>query len=784
MAVANAWQERCARGSPNFPIDTLTELSHAEGSALRQYGQLPYGKPTEWGRLQSHDNLLTAPPPRDVKPHFVERAKSLRKSLSVTRPKSLRRLKSLKKSSLFSSAGTLTESPNETEARTSFSKEGIPVSAVEGALELPTETTPRQTPDREDDRGSLDLNMRPISSVWPSIPPRKHTSLFPVFEDRDEFRPPIRVRGSSITTQSPGAVPNHPPPPPPVAYPPNRFALSHDDSVMRLSSLSLETADSSILDDSMAVSTTDGELASPALPPCPTFAPYSADDVGRDYHWGNHAGSRASLPTSSAFPTNSTLSDMLPHEPPRRSRTAHSPSYNSIHSSTPPRRSESVYTAPSGKESRYGSHLRPFRQDSGLLPYFSQFQHNPPINVPFHGGPAHRSSINSYEVHSRTASFVAQDTPQQTSEQPRRGPLHSALKGGNGSRKGHRRQNCVRISIHPPITFEGSRFPPTFEEEEQEEPDAKPQAFNLSTSNVPSPNSDISPVSMNTPSSERQATVARDPHYSPRTPTKKRKHERTDSDIFSSGNSKDLPNIFTSLPSGDATLSSTPSSGKGIPAWPLSNNSSPATHENMSMGSPRRSAVKGPRSQPRRKSGVNRSPAPLGESLASTPAGSPSRLPRSTTDPRKSSDGQDNSIAGEVSSTPHSGSRTDSRRVSMVQGSSPGASARKSTSVNNNGDSLTIWEDVNAQRTPTKKSPSVRDTVIELERLSPRKSGRSKSSPRPRKLQKSPRQMPRQEFTTPTRHRYGLGIEAAASATPGSLYDHDGFLKEFSSRFA
>ncbi|GAB1195714.1 hypothetical protein APSETT444_004977 [Aspergillus pseudonomiae] len=29
----------------------MTDLSREEGSMLRQYGQLPYGRPNEWGRL-------------------------------------------------------------------------------------------------------------------------------------------------------------------------------------------------------------------------------------------------------------------------------------------------------------------------------------------------------------------------------------------------------------------------------------------------------------------------------------------------------------------------------------------------------------------------------------------------------------------------------------------------------------------------------------------------------------------------------------------------------------
>ncbi|RMJ21011.1 hypothetical protein PHISP_08119 [Aspergillus sp. HF37] len=774
LAVANASQRRYALGSQQFP-DTITELSQEEGTALRRYGQLPYGGPTEWGHLASNDNLTTPAGPPEPKSQLTEKARSLRKSLSFTHHKSRRRSR-LQKRSLLGSSGSLADPANKlAPPNAPYSKDGSSVSAVEGALELPTETTPRQTPERDDDRDSLDLTMRPISSVYPVVPQRKHTSLFPVFEDHAET-PPTRVRGGSITTQSPGTVPSQPAPPPPVAYPTNRFTLLKDDSAMRLSSLSLDTTESSILDDCMGPSGTEGGLTSPALPPCPTFTPYSADDVGIDYYGSSSAAPSSSLHPSTAFPTNSTLSANFQLEPPRksprRSQTARSPSYNSEHASPPPRRSESLYTNPVGRGPPRGSHFHPIRRSSPLLPHFSQLRHDlPDANIPFRGGP---SSISSHDIPSRKASLV-QETPQQTPERHPRAPLPSAMKGSSGTVKGHRRQNCVRISIHPPATFEGSGFPPTFEEaEELEDPEKnKSQVFDLSTPKDTSPSTEISPGSMNRPSPAREAAVSRDPHYSPATPTKKRKHYRTDDDVFSSEKSKPLPGIFTSLPSGSSCLSSTPSPDKSFHMWSQGLIYSPATHENQAIASPRRSNVKGPRSQPGKKPNSIRSPAPLGENIESTPAGSPSRLPQ-TSKSRTSKD--DSNALGQLSSPPRDGNRSESRRQSTT--TSPGSKKTSSTRL---GNSATIWENKKHEQSWSKKSPPVSGSVVEMASLSPRRAKGRKSPARAKKSPQKSSQRAARADVTPTRSRVGLGIE---TTTPGSLYDHDGFLKEYPGRYA
>lgn len=758
LAIANA-RGRHGRGLQNFAADTVTELSHEEGSALRQYGQLPYGNPTEWGVLNSRETL---PPttPSESAPTFHEKARSLRSSFTLSRSKSRSQSKLLGKKSHFGSLRSLAKSTKNPDppGTPCLPKEDVLLSPVEGVLELPAVTTPKQSPDGEDDRAS-ELNITP----WPVIPQRQPASLCPVFEDQHELEPrTTRVRGGSITTKTAGMAPARPAPPPPVAYPPNRFSLSRSDSAIRLSSLSVDTAESSIWDDSMRVSTLDGKSTSPSLPPCPSFTPFSPNDVGKGYNRVSFAESKATLSAFPSFATNSTLSDCSQTEPgrvsPRRSQTARHPSHGTEHAYQAPRRSESLSANRHARESRFGLHLNPARPESALLPHFSQLQHNQP------GGHVARGSVhrNSQEVPSRTASLLEQRTPPRAPES-----LFSSSKGRRGSRKGHRRQNCVRISIRPPYAFESSQFPPTFEEPEEveEKGDNTTEVFNLSTSNNPSPNPKVPPISID--SSDLGTSAAQDPHYAPLTPTKKRKHCLPEGDPFASEENKNLPGIFTTLPSNDASLSCTPSPEKGVPLWPMNAQRSPTVHENPSTGSPRRSAVKGPRSLPGKKSSsAHKSPASSGKNMPSTISDPQSRLPRPA-DPGNPRDGQ---YQGNTSPQ-RDGGEPESKRKSLSTQPSPGA---KKTPCNNNGNSIPIWEDGKLTRSPTKKSPAFQSTVIELERRSPRRLERHKSTARSKRASlKSGPPPSRQNFTTPTRSRVGLGI-----ATPGSLYDRDGFLRE------
>ena len=853
MAVANARNGQYARGLQNFPADTVTELSPEEGAALGQYGQLPYGNPHEWALMESRERLIKPPLP-DPEPSspFTEKARSLRHSISRTKSKRVSK-GGLRRPPRLSSLATLGETSFEkppvekapSEHRPSSSKEDLCVSAVEGVMELPTETSPRQTPDKDPPgRISVDSGIQSIAGPWSMLMNREYSSgLFPVREDYPEGFDPYRfrvIRGGSIATQSPGTMPDHPvPPPPPCAYPPNRFRMSRNESSMRFSSLSLDTADSSILDDGRRTPMfVDSNFNSPALPPCPTFAPFSANDVGRSC-----SVSKGPIQGSYAFPSNPLELEAHKLErdrtSPRRSLTTGSQSHSMERISPPPRRSESVLTNGPKRDSRFASlgntpvlqpspnnipaHWNGVNYNTALLPHFSQLRRP--------SGRQHRRRESNDSLFSAADSFIStsegpgrkggsfyvRETP--LSDGPPRGPPPSVLKGGSGPRKGHRRQNCVRISIHPPITFGGPVFSPMVEEpEEGDGPGSqKSEVSELSTANISSFPS-ISSVSVDRHGSQdRSRSSYRRPSY--HSPTRKRKHARTDSG--DPGVNKTLPGLVTTLPTRKASLSRTPSPDKSPAIWSAANHvPSPTTHENSpAHGGPRISAVKGPRSQPG-KTSRNSTQRPFAENTTIAPPSiSPSLKPSNS---NRESQSQKSSPALQPGTSNATGRSTMVDRdaaegLEVVSGPQPiktlapepcGVSKTPSTRSDN---IVTIWEDKKLERTPAKPSSSSCPTEIsELQgdivfdnssrsnnssssnsgsnvnhntRVERHKStGGIKSESSENMLDEikkparaSSQRSTKPELSTPVKKAVGLGIGAA---TPGSLYDGDGFLKE------
>ncbi|KAL2866279.1 uncharacterized protein BJX67DRAFT_382085 [Aspergillus lucknowensis] len=791
IALIRARQGPYAEGLPRFPAETLTELSREEGSALRQYGQLPYGRPTEWGLLASRESLT--PPSVD---------KSSIRLLKKTRSFSLKHsISSKSKRQSKNPTGpvpltTLTEASEGAYSQEATpSKENLVVSAVDGVLELPTETTPRQTPERDDGELSIDNSIRPLSGVWPLIHQRERSSaLFPVFEDCYETFDPTgaRVRGGSITSQTAGMAPDQPVPPPPCAYPPNRFRLSRNDSV-RFSSASLETADSSILDDSRRTSThIDASLASPALPPCPTFTPYSANDVGREYD-------RRSLTANAApfvFPANSPARRGQRVDSgrtsPRRSLTACSPTRSSERISPPPRRSESLSTKqPKDDVTPYLDldHIPPLNttgRNTNSLPHFSQMQRHPMHgsphrdNDPFYGGTSssHNLTYNPHASGMSANSFHSQDVASHTSNGQLKPPLTSALKG-SGHRKGHKRQNCVRISIHPPITFPGPAFSPMVEEpEEVEEADIRrSEISDLSTSNI-SCNSSISTLSTTNRNSVQDARMERPVSRTIKTPSDDRegpyssptkKGRQTQLDTGSVAE-KALPEILTSLPTApdEESLSHTPSPERNPPIWKVPDyQSSPTQLENSpAPGSPRRSAVMGPRSQPgkpARNSYQSLLPSGHTKPSSESPMYQSYSLRRVKSEARKQT-------------PPRSQSQINRNRSSYYTTATSPSSYHHKTPGTQISAVVPIWEDQNmrsAQSAP-------RRSTVSLVYDPPSSDGdKNDVSPRHNQADRMPRMSSyrnsRHGCTTPARKSVGLGI---GSTTPGSLYDGDGFLKE------
>ncbi|OJJ48416.1 hypothetical protein ASPZODRAFT_14554 [Penicilliopsis zonata CBS 506.65] len=802
--IRYAGQGPYARSIRGFQADTVTSLSREEGSALRQYGQLPFGRPTEWGLLASRESLSGPGKTGSDTVSMIERARSLRKSLSLS--KSSQRPKALPKIPRINSLATLEENIRDTLTRISTEREEIPLSAIEGVMELPAETTPRQTPEMEEDRFCRDACCRPISQAWP-VSHKNPLSLNPVTKSVPNVfdNSPARIRAGSITTQTAGIVPDRPiPPPPPAVTLPNRF-LSKNDSIMHLSSMSLDTADadSSILDDNFRVSLSEiAEFTSPHLPPCPTFIPFSAYDVGL-HDRGRKSYTSSTGPTFPGYSSSDTRRMESENTSPRRSLTARHPGYSTERATAPPRRSESLSSSPSKRHNSsiwgpQGMEPPPYSN----LPAHHLNLADPNMLVSSQGHMAQRYSM--FESHhdpflngvsprtqgvsaSRTPSFT---TPEGSLPRPSdfsgRSPLYSAMKGNPGTRKGHRRQNCVRISIHPPVSFGRPVFSPMAEEPEEVEELETHHHSAVSSISGPVSVSSISPISPPSKHNSQHDTHSLTQFNETsqalcRDPPRKRKHARTDSTDSTFGAENDntvLPALCTSLPTATShSLSRTPSPEKPVPFWAIPSSKPRASVQSdnkSSDGSPRRSLIKGPRSQPGKspisaaRNSVHRTsiPVPLGEtsvSVTSSPNTPSSRLPLATgphsRDFRRS---VETSGPADQEISPARYSRSRSVRESHGGSMQP----------RNNTNTVTIWEDPDSFGSPShQQRMSLEFGGGRAGFISPHKSVESRRLSR----MHSERGAPRQGLTTPQRQTIGLGLGVG---TPASLYDRDGFLKE------
>ncbi|CAG8080064.1 unnamed protein product [Penicillium olsonii] len=828
------------RGLQSFPIDTLTELSQAEGSVLLAHGQLPYGKPTEWGQLTSRESLLRPKSTFDSPFPLSEKAQSLRRSLSRSQSRRYSR-SSHKRLSSFATSGASSQHPSPP-PKGSISRDDVPLSAVEGILELSAERTPTQTPEppeNEQDKG-FHLGMQPIPPAWPLPGQGNRSGPFSVSDDDDSpctFDPPSmvfeesprRLRGISIASQTAGTMPGHTIPPPPLtAYPPDRFSYARNDSIARLSSMSLDTTNSSILDDGRnGPRSAESEFASPSFPSGGTFVPFSAADVGVKDGRRTFITTNTSIPPMHNFPVRSSSTTEPRHKPasvsPRRSMTTRQYSgssfdmpnmlprrTDSLSSSNPPSRHGSFRSGtPVGRMNHSGSQLSLTSQTS--------FFYNPTVyeddeteNDPFYvGSPGSGTLFHPVGSPGRQASSAKPPSPMQRSSSSLRMPPPSALKNGNSVRKGHRRQNCVRISIHPPMTF----APSTVEEEPEdydkmEELDLRESAINEPKKILPVlPQHALAPHSSSRrgkygsrngkqPSFGSLGPLVEEPqpvgHESP-------SHKRTNVLSTSAANKQSardpssLPELVTSIPQhgnlNAGGLSHTPTPERATPLWELPEAPSPSRENYPSAGGPRRSGVKGPRNQPQAHALQSQSTpvsTPSTDTFANNPFGDPSRLPLITSitgtegsDWRKSTDSV-NRVKGDA----HGAFRRSHDSINAVDkglgpiGPSSGIyNFRRSSSMSKE---VTIFED--SDRTPTK--PKLLPPVGTLttpesspthgENKIPRSLQGNQAFPPPNNAPPTPTS-PSRGLATPTSKSLGIGI---GTATPGSLYDGDGFLRE------
>lgn len=829
-----------------FTGNTLTELSHEEGNVLGTHGQLPYGRPGEWGQLTSRESLV-----RKNTSDFplIQKARSLRHSISRSRS---RRLSRFSKHSRLSSMATVDETViHQPISPPRISREDVPLSAVEGVLELPAERTPRHTPEMNQDNAGFHLGMRPVSPGWPFPSRKERSGLFSVLDGRnsqDMFDPPRkifeespqRIRGNSICSASAGIVPDDPipPPPPPAAYPVDRMSYARNDSVMRLSSMSLDTTNSSILDDGRnGLHSADTELTSPIFPSGGTSVPFSASDVGKKDGRRSFiaANTNTAMPPLQNFPARSSSTaearrkSSLDWMAPRRSMTTTSrnPSTSSHRLSGPPCRSDSVSSnAPTRNASfRSGTpgslkgfqminpiNWRSSASQSAYVPHFSQFQ-QPTVyedgeqNDPFYGGsPQSNGTLFSIGSPGQTATSAMPPSPMQRSSLSQRGPMASALKSAKSQRKGHRRQNCVRISIHPTMTFAGPTFSPTVEEEpedidQMEEVDLRESNINGNALPV-LPVNTSSPIPLSKRSSRRNKAqpsilgpLAEEPQSQiNKTPSKKRREGPSDASVQNplANKNRELPGLVTSLPPvADGALTRTPSPSRATPLWELPGVPLPSYENTPDTGSPRRSGVKGPRSQPQTPRSTRSNPARSPPKDPFVGPGLTGGLPLVTgtqgSDWRKSTDSLHRTAidAGDGSFQRNRGSQG-----SLVSGLGPlpaspmyGIKTNKANSTVR--DRVTIWEDANRGGSPPKSSAahlagkhpfSDNASPTHAKSSTPRSLSKNNSPARLNGQQIAPTPASaRRGMTTPIGKGIGLGVVAA---TPVSLYDGDGFFRE------
>lgn len=843
----------------------------------------PYGTRQDWAPLGSQETFQRPPSQIQTSPPQLkkEKSKSIRRSISKSLTKSLSIGRSSQKPIHLDPLPSLQPGPGKTVSQVlPDAREKEPKSAIAGFSELPTEITPRNTPERErDDILRFEMfNSRPGSTAWPLLQSEQRLSSVaggqPAYVDHHH----TRLRNGSITAQTAGTAPDMPMPPPPMNVT-QSYQFPREDSLMGMSSMSIETANSSILDDNFrrSMSADPDFNYSPSLPPCPSFTPFSPYDiviggsVARDCASYRRTQSQR-LSSSTAHlthvSTESGKGDLESTVSPRRSLTTREFSPQPPDwASRLPRRSETVLSSPSSV-SRPNS--RPVSSLSGTSPVTFGSSGQGLYSRREFGSQSHRQE--RYSMYEKTHSKEEQNSvlskslgerpnsiqgpsPRGSRDSVGRMTLPSAMKSAQSVKKGHRRQNCVRISIHPPITFGGPAFSPMLEEPEDVldlgDDLVKPIQQRQSVQSIPAPRKNASRAESrekkypghsrhrSTGSINDESPILQDsPSTNTRIPrpntSRKRPHSRTDSadDVFTSENRIVIPNNIFSSQADESHLLTTPSPERHEPLWSLPHSdefagSSPQLPANASTGSPRRAAPKGPRLQPEIQHDA--APQPLAlkgtEKVGqpTTTSGSPgqnsprknninrsvSLHPSPTKDVRKSITilRRMNSEACDDDSKSYrlmGRNASDTRHSDKNTRTPP---SRRDSVLSNGG--LTIWED--ASEDDTVMSPTARNKSFPfrtLERIDSEGTAEdilSSTMDNPKQL--TIRQVPpsssvvtfedRDQNTnsdsdkseelgrkiiknntamrTPTSKARGY---ASATATPGSLYDRDGFLKE------
>jgi hypothetical protein len=220
------------------------------------------------------------------------------------------------------------------------------------------------------------------------------------------------------------------------------------------------------------------------------------------------------------------------------------------------------------------------------------------------------------------------------------------------------------------------------------------------------------------------------------------------------------------------SLSQTPSPERNPLIWKIPYQASPTSLENPpTPGSPRRSAVMGPRTQPRPARNSYQSLIPSEGTKPSSPIRN--NTVKDTRGKQSPSPRRAKSEAKErISPSSHTQNR---KRSSHTPTSDTSSNTQPQVAGTQVSAIVPIWEDrskSDVQKTPRRSTVSL---VYDPLNLNEKSDASPKRSQADRLARMSSFKNSKHGCTTPAKKTVGLGIGAA---TPGSLYDGDGFLKE------
>ncbi|KAF2276486.1 uncharacterized protein EI97DRAFT_41368 [Westerdykella ornata] len=465
-------------------------------AVLRRNAILPFNAKSGWGALRSVDSVNSAQTPLQDPPHYVPQRPSRPRNPRLSWPFSARRASgnSLQmKKMRVSVLSTVIESPKPSPLVPILSR-----SSLGGDTPSPKKSGSRPSSDqsllqhhpalrnvlqegrshaltaRQPEPIRRSLTTKDVSRTEPAVRPNRSKSVAGIpMTDRNSktsqlTRPLSHDRAASACSQTSGHVPNAPIPPLPLEV----ARLKSQER--RRSQLSRSPSHVSVSSQGSAGSSILAAHSSPIFPRSRNFRLHavskrdwrSSTMVGpraqKEVSHGRNQPSQGSIRSSTARLSVETASDARRSQAESRSSTITSgSSTQSVRVKTAESVTLSKFSTPSCSPVTVRSYTPRRKSGPQVTTYGSpEERHKTPA---FLQNGAGNSSVLQRQL--SQASTQASSTrssngnPFQWDPSPLSSGKPSAMKGSPSARKGHRRQNCVRISLAPTILGPPSRSP-------------------------------------------------------------------------------------------------------------------------------------------------------------------------------------------------------------------------------------------------------------------------------------------------------------------------------------